>query len=184
MTITDSITSSTSSPAEAPVNVRGVNHVALRVRDVETSAAFYGRVLGFTEEVDRFGNGVLAFLRAPLSTNHHDIALLGVGAKASDAAGPHSVGMFHFALEVADVDDLLSARDRLAAEDALDGVADHGATKAVYGTDPDGNTVEVMWVVPREHWGEWETAAPIKKPMDLEAEVNHWHSIAAGAQSA
>jgi catechol-2,3-dioxygenase len=183
MTITDTTTESPSR-AGAPVNVRGVNHVALRVRDVEASAAFYGRVLGFTEEVDRFGNGVLAFLRAPMSTNHHDLALLGVGPKASDAAGPHSVGMFHFALEVQDVEDLLRARDRLVAEGVLDGVADHGATKAVYGTDPDGNTFEVMWIIPREQWGEWEKAAPIKKPMDLEAEVNRWHSIAGSAPSA
>jgi catechol-2,3-dioxygenase len=92
--------------------------------------------------------------------------------------------MFHFALEVEDVEDLLRARDRLVAEGVLDGVADHGATKAVYGTDPDGNTFEVMWVIPREQWGEWETAAPIKKPMDLEAEVNRWHSIAGSAASA
>ena len=49
------------------IGIRGVNHVALRVRDLETSAGFYKRVLGFTEDVERFGHGVLAFLRAPRS---------------------------------------------------------------------------------------------------------------------
>jgi catechol-2,3-dioxygenase len=41
------------------------------------------------------------------------------------------------------------------------------ATKAVYGTDPDGNTFELTWIIPRAEWGEWETIAPIKKPLDL-----------------
>ena len=177
MTITDTTTTESASPGEAPIKVRGVNHIALRVRDVQASVDFYERVLGFTEPVARFGNGVLAFLRAPMSTNHHDLALLGVGPTASDAAGPHSVGMFHFALEVDDIDDLVAARDRLVAEGALKGVDDHGATKAVYGTDPDGNTFEVMWIIPRDQWGEWETAAPIKKAMDLDDEANHWRRV-------
>ena len=81
------------------IGVRRINHVALRVRDVDVSAAFYKRVLGFTEDVDRFGRGVMAFLRAPLSTNHHDLALLQIGQGAGDVS-PRSVGMFHFALEV------------------------------------------------------------------------------------
>ena len=48
---------------------------------------FYKRLMGFTEDVGRFGNDVLAFLRAPGSTNHHDLALLKIGAKATDASG-------------------------------------------------------------------------------------------------
>lgn len=156
------------------IGIRRVNHIALRVRDVDCSADFYKRVLGFTEDVGRFGHGVMAFLRAPLSTNHHDLALLQIGPGASDA-GQRSVGMFHFALEVDDIEDLVTAHDRLTAEGCFESEADHGATKAVYGRDPDGNTFELTWILPRAEWGDWETVAPVKKPMNLHDEVSRWH---------
>src|SRR6516225_1633247 len=147
------------------IGIRGVNHVGLRVRNLETSVEFYKRVLGFTEDVDRFGRGVMAFLRAPGSTNHHDLALLQIGPNAADDS-PRSVGMHHFALGVDSVEDLAKGYDRLLAEGCLDGASDHGATKAVYGHDPDNNTFELTWLLPRAEWGDWETEAPIKKDFD------------------
>jgi catechol-2,3-dioxygenase len=153
------------------IGITGVNHVALRVRDLEASAGFYKRVLGFTEHVERFGHGVMAFLRAPQSTNHHDLALLKIGPDAADDS-PRSVGMFHFALTVGSVDELAAGYDRLVAEGCLDGASDHGATKAVYGRDPDNNTFELTWVLPRDEWGDFETDAPIKKPLDVRDEAN------------
>lgn len=152
------------------IPVTRLNHVALKVRDLEASVDFYTRVMGFTEGVGRFGNDTIAFLRAPGSTNHHDLALLDIGAKATDASA-RSVGLFHCAWEVANLRDLLVARDRLLAEGCFQSQADHGATKAVYGTDPDGNTIEITWMLPREQWGAWETDAPIKTPIDLDAEL-------------
>jgi len=152
------------------LRITGINHVALRVRDVDVTAEFYKRVLGFTEDVERFGRGVLAFLRAPLSGNHHDLALLQIGEGASDNS-PRSVGLFHFALEVDEFDDLVVAQARFEQEGCFQGASDHGATKAVYGTDPDGNTFELTWILPRAEWGEWETVAPIKKPLDLDEAV-------------
>jgi catechol-2,3-dioxygenase len=127
-------------------------------------------VMGFTEDVGRFGNDVIAFLRAPGSPNHHDLALLRIGSKATDAS-PRSVGLFHCAWEVENLRDLLTARDRLVAEGCFQSQADHGATKAVYGADPDGNTFEITWIAPREQWGRWATDAPIKAAMDLDDEL-------------
>jgi catechol-2,3-dioxygenase len=152
------------------IGIQGVNHVALRVRDVESSAEFYKRVLGFTEEVERFGHGVMAFLRAPNSTNHHDLALLQIGPKAADDS-PRSVGMFHFALTVDSIEDLAAGYDRLVVEGCLDGSVDHGATKAVYGRDPDHNTFELTWVLPRAEWGDYATVAPIKTGLDVHDEA-------------
>ncbi|HET7654473.1 MAG TPA: VOC family protein [Acidimicrobiales bacterium] len=152
------------------IPVTRLNHVALKVRDLETSVDFYTRVMGFTEDVGRFGNDTIAFLRAPGSINHHDLALLHIGAKAADA-NARSVGLFHCAWEVASLRDLLVARDRFLAEGCFNSQADHGATKAVYGTDPDGNTIEITWMLPREQWGSWETDAPIKTAIDLDAEL-------------
>jgi catechol-2,3-dioxygenase len=152
------------------IPVKRLNHVALKVRDLDRSVGFYTRVMGFTEEVGRFGNDVLAFLRAPGSTNHHDLALLKIGSKATDASA-RSVGLFHCAWEVENLRDLVTARDRLITEGCFQSQADHGATKAIYGTDPDGNTFEITWILPREEWGAWETDPPIKSAMDLDLEL-------------
>jgi catechol-2,3-dioxygenase len=154
------------------IPVRRLNHVALKVRDLDRSVGFYTRVMGFTEDVGRFGNDVIAFLRAPGSTNHHDLALLTIGPNATDASA-RSVGLFHCAWEVDDLRDLLTARDRLVAEGCFQSQNDHGATKAIYGTDPDGNTFEIIWILPRDEWGTWETDAPIKTAMDLDIELAH-----------
>ena len=58
------------------IPVKRLNHVALKVRDLDASVDFYTRVMGFTEDVGRFGHDTIAFLRAHGSTNHHDLALV------------------------------------------------------------------------------------------------------------
>ena len=153
------------------IGIQGVNHVALRVRDVEASTTFYKQVLGFTEDVERFGRGRMAFLRAPQSSNHHDLALLQIGPDAADDS-PRSVGLFHLAFEVASIEDLANGYDRLVEAGCLDGASDHGATRAVYGHDPDNNTFELTWLLPRAEWGDWETEAPIQKDFDVRDEAN------------
>jgi catechol-2,3-dioxygenase len=50
---------------------------------------------------------------------------------------------------------------------ALGGMSDHGATLSLYGADPDGIEFEVMWMLPREAWGEFERDAVVR-PLDLE----------------
>jgi hypothetical protein len=50
---------------------------------------------------------------------------------------------------------------------------ERGATQSIYGYDPDGNEFEVMWMVPRERWGEYERSAPTRR-LDLEAEIARW----------
>ena len=64
-------------------------------------------------------------------------------------------------------------RSRLAQLGALVGESDHGATKSLYGHDPDGNEFEVMWEVPREAWGRYEDEGVVM-PLDLEAELKRW----------
>ena len=60
--------------------VRRLNHAVLFVRDVEASVAFYGDVLGFApiEGMDALKGA--AFLRAPASTNDHDLGLFEIGS--------------------------------------------------------------------------------------------------------
>jgi catechol-2,3-dioxygenase len=147
-----------------------VNHAVLKVRDLDASVAFYRRIFDM-EPIARMGN-VMAFMRLPGSQNHHDLGFLRVGADAPSAP-ERSPGLYHLAWQVERIEELPRLRDRLAAEGALTGASDHGATKSLYGTDPDGNEFEIMYLLPRESWGAFETSA-VTQPLDLPAEVARW----------
>ncbi|HEY6449126.1 MAG TPA: VOC family protein [Candidatus Cybelea sp.] len=152
------------------MNVRRLNHAVLRVRDLDRSLAFYAEVLGL-ELIARIGNA-MAFMRAPGSENHHDLGLARVGPNAPPP-NERGVGLYHLAWEVDEIEALREARDALESNGTLSGASDHGATKSIYGYDPDGNEFEVMWMVPREHRGEYENAAPTR-PLDLDGEIARW----------
>ncbi|MEX2229045.1 MAG: VOC family protein [Dehalococcoidia bacterium] len=149
------------------IAVARLNHAVLYVRDLDRSVAFYRRVFGFEEIAREFGQ--MAFLRAAGSMNHHDLGLMSVGA---DAPSPPrgATGLYHLAWEVQTIEELARAAAVLAEVDALGGMSDHGATKSLYGKDPDGNEFEVMWMVPREAWAEYDRRA-IVRPLDLAREL-------------
>ena len=65
------------------------------------------------------------------------------------------------------------ARQSLLDSGAYTGESSHGATKSIYGADPDGNEFEVMWMLPRDAWGEFEHTATVE-PLDLERELADW----------
>ena len=152
------------------IAVARLNHAVLYVRDLDTSVGFYRKAFGF-EEIAREG-GVMASLRAPGGANHHDLGLMQVGANAEQPAG-RAVGLYHLAWEVPTIEDLARAAAVLSEYDALTGMSDHGATKSLYGRDPDGIEFEIMWMVPREQWGEYERRAVVR-PLDLRREVERF----------
>jgi len=147
------------------VTIRQLNHAVLYVRDAQRHRTFYEDVLGFRTIID--GPGPFVFMRAPGSSNHHDIAFfsIGDGAQASDA-GQRTVGMYHLAWEVATLDELDAMRERLTEAGALTGASDHHVNKSLYCRDPDGLEFEVMWLNPPENWGAKEHDA-IVEPLDL-----------------
>jgi catechol-2,3-dioxygenase len=63
----------------------------------------------------------------------------------------------------------------LLALGAYTGESDHGATKSIYGRDPDGNEFEIMWMLSRDEWGEHERSAVVA-PLDLDREVARYGS--------
>ena len=141
------------------IPIKRLNHAVLYVSDLERAVTFYTRLFGM-DIVAR--EGPMAFLRAKGSDNHHDLGLLGLGEGAV-APEPGSTGLYHLAWQVDSIQDLAAARKELLAAGALRGESDHGATKSLYGADPDGNEFEVMTLLPRSEWGEYEHAAPIKR---------------------
>jgi catechol-2,3-dioxygenase len=164
--MTDQV-ASTGPTASASVPVARLNHAVLYVRELDRSVDFYQRAFGF-QEIAREG-GMMAFLRAAGSTNHHDLGLLAVGPEAPRPPRG-STGLYHLAWEVPSIHDLAASAHVLSELGALTGASDHGATKSLYGRDPDRNEFEIMWMVPREQWGEYENRGIIA-PLDIEKEV-------------
>ena len=151
-----------------------LNHAVLFVSDLDRAVRFYRDAFGL-EVVAREPRADAAFLRSPRSGNHHDLGLFGRGA---DAPRPPrgAVGLYHLAWQVDTIDELLEARAHLTALGALTGESSHGATKSLYGADPDGNEFEVMWMLPRHAWGDYEHEAPVER-LDLAAEVARWSGV-------
>jgi catechol-2,3-dioxygenase len=155
------------------VPITRMNHAVLYVRDASRTVRFYEEVLGFREIVHDDLNRY-AFLRAPGSSNHHDLALFTVGEGAGPSeAGRRTVGLYHLAWEVPTLEELEAMRQRLDAAGALVGASDHGVNKSLYATDPDGLEFEVMWLTPPSEWGEEESQA-IVRPLDIAADKQRY----------
>src|SRR3954469_2597444 len=74
-----------------------LNHAVLYVRDLAQSVAFYTDVLGFQriDEMNPEGFAGAAFMRAPDSTNDHDLGLFELGPEAGPSlAGRQTVGLY------------------------------------------------------------------------------------------
>jgi catechol 2,3-dioxygenase len=138
-----------------------IGHVHLKVSDLDRSEAFYRDTvgLGVTERV----GGSFVFMS--FGESHHHLALQ--GHPDAPAPDPEALGLYHFAIEVADERELARAVDRIRDAGIEFAAVDQGISKSVYVRDPDGHGVEV-YCDTRElrHRPEWEGIAA---PLDVEA---------------
>jgi catechol-2,3-dioxygenase len=134
----------------AEFTIKRLNHLVLWVRDAQRSLQFYRDVLGFS--VVEAPSPQAVFLRANGSDNHHDLGLFGIGHDAPPPSQGRQVGMYHAAWELSSIQDLARARDALLQSGALVGESDHGNSLSLYARDPDGNELEVFWMLPRDEW--------------------------------
>lgn len=125
-----------------------IGHVVLKVRDLDRSLAFYRDLLGFRVASEM--SNVMIFLTAT-GENHHDLALLRVGDSAPSPP-PNAVGLYHVAIQLHDWEAVKSAHAALSERGLLKGTADHGVSKSLYTTDPDGNEIELYCDAPRSEW--------------------------------
>jgi catechol-2,3-dioxygenase len=151
-----------------------LNHAVLFVADLDRAVDFYTEVFGMAVAA-REPRAQAAFLRLPRSGNHHDLGLFGIGPDAPPRRRG-GIGLYHLAWQVDTIEELAAARDQLVAAGAYIGESSHGATKSVYGVDPDGNEFEIMWMLPRTDWGSWEHEAPVEA-LDLAAELGRWSGV-------
>ena len=143
-----------------------IGHVHLKVSDIDRSLDFYCGVLGF-ELQTRIGDQA-AFISA--GGYHHHIGLNTWESAGGSPPPRGTTGIFHVAIRYPSRRALADALRRLAdAEIPLGGASDHGASEALYLSDPDGIGLELYCDRPREQWPrtpEGEVRLPTQ-PLDL-----------------
>lgn len=144
-------------PADLPFRIRKIGHVVLRASDLRRSVEFYTRVLGFrVSDVypESMVPGGMVFMRC--NADHHGVALVGGMKEPTRGAEMH-----HMAFEVATLDEVFLARQRLRELGAtinFEGRRRAGVQVAVEFLDPDGHQLEIYWGL--DQLGEHERARP------------------------
>ncbi|MFH0133029.1 VOC family protein [Variovorax sp. VaC1] len=135
------------SPMRPPFSVLRIDHVVLRVKDVDRSIAFYCDALGCTVEKRRDDLG-LVHLRAGASLIDLVTPDGPLGKQGGALAGAEGRNVDHLCLRIEPFDEA-AIRARMAQH----GVPVHGEVQnnfgaegngpSIYLSDPDGNSVEL-----------------------------------------
>lgn len=128
------------------IHIRDLDHLVLRVRDLDTMLAFYGRVLGCTVERRRDDLGLVQLRagRALLDLVPVDGPL---GRAGGAPPGAEARNLDHFCFRVEPWDEA-AIRAHLAAQGVQAGptamrFGAEGEGPSIYVTDPEGNVVEL-----------------------------------------
>ena len=128
------------------IEVRGLDHVVLRVEDLARSLRFYVELLGCSEERRSDALGLVQ-LRAGASLIDLIVVASPLGKLGGPAAGAQARNLDHFALQLAHFDAaLIAARLEAFGVDPGDVAQRYGAQgmgPSMYVRDPDGNVVEL-----------------------------------------
>jgi len=126
------------------MSINGINHVALRVRDLDQAEAFYAGLLGLKRVGERPGMRFYSSGRFA-----HELALVQVPGLEITA----NSGLAHVCFNLDDEADLYALHDRsVALGFAPSELVDHRVTHAFYLQDPSGNLVELGVERPAEEW--------------------------------
>jgi catechol 2,3-dioxygenase-like lactoylglutathione lyase family enzyme len=119
--------------------VEGIDHIALAVRDVERSVAWYQDVLGLERRYqDAWGNEP-----AVVGAGTTSIALFPVtGAEPKASPGRDVLAMRHFAFRT-DRSNFDLARRELSQRGIALQIEHHGIAESLYFHDPDGHEIEI-----------------------------------------
>jgi catechol 2,3-dioxygenase-like lactoylglutathione lyase family enzyme len=128
------------------VNVLGLDHVVLRVRDLERAARFYEEVLGCAVERELEGLGMVQ-LRAGSALIDLVDASGAIGAARGAPPGEGGGNMDHFCLRVEPFDEAAIrahlAKHGVRAGELATRYGAEGSGPSLYIDDPEGNTIEL-----------------------------------------
>ena len=152
------MTAETTKPS---IPIWGVRHIAFRVRDIEAARRWYSDVLGMEVE-DEFPGQALFVRFGPYY--HHDLAIFQAD-KDADLPAQNAVGLAHIALLVDSLEGVRQWYHHLQANGVEVRGSDHGVTRSIYFTDPDGNPFEIYCDNPDFNWR--KDGLTKRDPLDL-----------------
>jgi catechol 2,3-dioxygenase-like lactoylglutathione lyase family enzyme len=120
------------------IDVEGIDHVALSVRDVERSAQWYMEVLGFERRYQEMWDGVPVFIGKGTTA----LALFPVNSNERASFARGQVRMLHLALR-ANRQNFLAAQEELKRRGIKFESQDHEISHSIYFRDPDGHKLEI-----------------------------------------
>jgi len=119
--------------------IKALDHVALSVRDVGSSAQWYADVLGFKRQHEGMWDGVPIFVGNGGAAIALFPACEEIGSMSQDRA---AVRTLHFAFR-ADRENFLRAQDELRERAIPFDFQDHEISHSIYFRDPDGHQIEI-----------------------------------------
>ena len=121
------------------MQLEGIDHVALAVRDVEQSAQWYIDVLGFERRYDGMWEGIPTFI----GKGNTAIALFPMrDGHPKSSARSSGIRMLHLAFR-ANRENFLSAQQELKKRGIKFEFQDHEISHSIYFRDPDGHQLEI-----------------------------------------
>ena len=121
------------------MQLEGIDHVALSVRDIERSANWYIDVLGFERRYEGMWNGVPTFI----AKGNTAIALFPVKSDPiSTSPSREVIRMLHLAFR-ADRKNFIAAQEELKRRGIKFEFQDHEISHSIYFHDPDSHVLEI-----------------------------------------
>jgi catechol 2,3-dioxygenase-like lactoylglutathione lyase family enzyme len=121
------------------MQLEGIDHVALAVRDVEQSAQWFIDVLGFERRYDGMWEGIPTFI----GKGNTAIALFPTrDGHPKSPARSSGICMLHLAFR-ANRENFLSAQQELKKRGIKFEFQDHEISYSIYFSDPDGHELEI-----------------------------------------
>jgi catechol 2,3-dioxygenase-like lactoylglutathione lyase family enzyme len=119
------------------MELEGIDHVAMGVRDIQRSADWYIHILGFERLHKGMWNGVPTFI----GKGNTGIALF-PGTHESKSSAHREIRMLHLAFR-ADRENFRAAQQELKKRGIEFEFEDHEISHSIYFRDPDGHLLEI-----------------------------------------
>lgn len=124
----------------ANFNPSGINHITIRVNDIERAEDFYGDILGF-ELVRKMGQSMAVYQVGEEDT----LVLVEAETSYDPASRDYRVDHFGFYLDSEEEVDELTEYFREHEVSILSGPANRKRGRFVFVSDPDGNMLEFFY---------------------------------------